>query len=154
MGKKPREVYILILLCLGMSFIFTIWGGYSLILVLQIPSWQGELGVILTAPLHFGYLTSTIVWFVFSAVFIIFAYGTLKGDNWVWSTGLIITTIFLIVLGLMLVSLMINSILFLDLFSVTGLVMVILAFIGDLAIVYTITRPATKIYFESSVAKK
>jgi hypothetical protein len=141
------------MLCFGMSFIFTLWGGYSLVLVLQIPSWQGELGIVLTAPLHFGYLTSTIVWFVFSAVFIIFAYGTFKGDAWVWSTGLIITTIFLIVLGLMLVSLMINAILFLDLFSVAGLITVVLAFIGDLAIVYYLTRPAAKIYFESIVKK-
>lgn len=153
MSEKPRHIYYLILLCFGMSFIFTIWGGYSLVLVLQIPSWQGELGIVLTAPLHFGYLTSTIVWFVFSAVFILFAYGTYKGDDWVWSTGLIITTIFLVVLGLMLVSLMINSILFLDLFSVAGLVTVVIAFIVDLAIVYNLTRPLTKIYFES-MAKK
>jgi hypothetical protein len=153
MSEKPRQVYILILLCFGMSFIFTLWGGYSLVLVLQIPSWETELGIVLTAPLHFGYLTSTIVWFVFSAVFILFAYGTFKGDSWVWSTGLIITTIFLIVLGLMLVSLMINAILFLDLFSVAGLITVVLAFIGDLAIVYYLTRPAAKIYFESIVKK-
>ena len=153
MSERPRQVYYLILLCFGMSFIFTLWGGYSLVLVLQIPSWQGELGIVLTAPLHFGYLTSTIVWFVFSAVFIIFAYGTFKGDSWVWSTGLIITTIFLVVLGLMLVSLMINAIVFLDLFSVAGLSTVVLAFIGDLAIVYYLTRPAAKIYFESIVKK-
>ena len=153
MSEKPRLVYTLILLCIGVSVIFSIWGGYSLILVLKIPSWEGELGIVLTAPLHFGYLTSTIVWFVFSAVFVIFAYGTLRGDSWVWSTGLIITTIFLVVLGLMLVSLMINSILFLDLFSVSGLVTVVLAFIGDIAIVYYLTRPAAKIYFESIVKK-
>ena len=153
MSEKPRLVYILIMLCIGMSTIFSIWGGYSLILVLQIPSWQGDIGIVLTAPLHFGYLTSTIVWFVFSAVFVLFAYGTLKGDSWVWSTGLIITTIFLVVLGLMLVSLMVNAVLFLDLFSVSGLITVTLAFIGDLAIVYYLTRPASKIYFESIVKK-
>jgi len=153
MSEKPRLVYILILLCIGMSVIFSIWGGYSLILVLKIPSWEGELGIVLTAPLHFGYLTSTIVWFVFSAVFVIFAYGTLRGDSWVWSTGLIITTIFLVVLGLMLVSLMVNSILFLDFFSVSGLITSVLAFMADIAIVYYLTRPAAKIYFESIVKK-
>ncbi len=103
--------------------------------------------------LFFGYLTSTIVWFSFSAIFVIFAYGSLKGDSWIWSTGLIITSIFLVVLGIMMGALMVNSILFLDVFSVAGLVTTILAFISDLGIVYYLTRPAAKIYFESIVKK-
>jgi len=153
MATRPRLIYTLILLFIGLSAIFCFWGGYSILVLIQIPRWEGSIDPILIPLLFFGYLTSTIVWFTFSAVFVIFAYGTLRGDSWIWSTGLIITTIFLVVLGIMMGSLMVNSIMFLDLFSVTGLITTILAFIGDLAVVYYLTRPAAKIYFESIVRK-
>jgi hypothetical protein len=153
MVTRPRSIYMLILLCIAISIIFSFWGGYSLLVLVQIPGWQGPGANFFIPLLFFGYLTATIVWFSFSAVFVIFAYGSLRGDSWIWSTGLIITTIFLVVLGIMMGSLMVNSILFLDVFSVTGLVTTILAFIADLAIVYYLTRPAAKIYFESIVKK-
>jgi len=153
MATRPRSIYILILLFIAISIIFSLWGGYSLIILVQIPSWPDATTNVLIPLLFFGFLTATIVWFSFSAVFVIFAYGSLKGDSWIWSTGLIITTIFLVVLGIMLASLMINSILFLDLFSISGLVTTVLAFIADLAVVYYLTRPAAKIYFESIVKK-
>jgi len=153
MVTRPRSIYILILLCVGISIIFSFWGGYSLLVLVQIPRWESSVDLVLIPLLFFGYLTATIVWFSFSAVFVIFAYGSLRGDSWIWSTGLIISTIFLVVLGIMMGSLMVNSILFLDLFSVSGLVTTILAFIADLAIVYYLTRPAAKIYFESIVKK-
>jgi hypothetical protein len=153
MATRPRSIYILILLFISISIIFSFWGGYSLLVLVRIPSWQGPVEPALIPLLFFGYLTATIVWFTFSAIFVIFAYGSLKGDSWIWSTGLIITTIFLVVLGIMMGSLMINSILFLDLFSISGLVTTILSFIADLAIVYFLTRPTAKIYFESIVKK-
>jgi len=153
MVTRPRSIYMLILLCIAVSVIFCFWGGYSLLVLLQIPRWESSVDLVLIPLLFFGYLTATIVWFSFSAVFVIFAYGSLRGDSWIWSTGLIITTIFLVVLGIMMGSLMVNSILFLDLFSVSGLITTILAFIADLAIVYYLTRPAAKIYFESIVKK-
>jgi len=153
MIARPRLIYVLIFLCIAISVIFTLWGGYSILVLVQIPGWQNILGPNLTPLLHFGYLTSTIVWFVFSAIFIILAYGTFRKDSWVWSTGLILTTIFLVVFGIMLTAFMINSVMFLDWFSVSGLVTVVLAFIADLAIVYYLTRPAAKIYFESIVKK-
>ncbi len=151
MVTRPRSIYILILLCIAISIIFSFWGGYSVLVLVKIPGWQIPDAHYFIPLLFFGYLTSTIVWFSFSAIFVIFAYGTLRRDSWVWSTGLIITTIFLVVLGIMMGSLMVNSILFLDVFSVAGLVTTILAFIADLGIVYYLTRPAAKIYFESIV---
>jgi hypothetical protein len=153
MVARPRSIYILILLFIAASIIFCFWGGYSLLVLVRIPGWQGPVEPALIPLLFFGYLTSSIVWFAFSAVFVIFAYGSLRGDSWIWSTGLIITTIFLVVLGIMMGSLMVNSILFLDLFSITGLVTTILAFIADLAIVYFLTRPTARMYFESIVKK-
>jgi hypothetical protein len=146
MTKRPSIIYILILLWLTLSVIFVFWGGFSLALVIQIPNWT-DLGV-LVPQLHFGYLISTIVWLVFAALLIIFAYGTFKKDSWVWTTGTIISTIFLAIFSLMLASFMVNAILFLDFFSIVGLVTVVISFIIDLGIVFYLTRPVTKLYFE------
>ena len=148
MSERPRVIYILILLWLSLSVIFVNWGSYSLSVILQIPNWGG-LGD-LPPVLNFGYLISAIVWFVFASVFILFAYGTFKKELWVWTTGLILSTIFLAIFGLMLAAFMVNAIMFLDLFSVTGLVTVVLSFIIDLGIVFYLTRPAIKLFFEAS----
>jgi hypothetical protein len=152
MSERPKTIYILILLWIALSGIFILWGIYSLIIVLQIPQWT-ELGALLP-PLHFGYLISTIVWFVFSSLFVIFSYATLKADSWAWTTGIIISTIFLIVFGLMLGSFMVNAYLFLDWFSVLGLITVVLSFLTDIGIVIYLTRPMTKLYFAKINSEK
>ena len=87
---------------------------------------------------------------VFSSVFLVITYGTLKRDHWVWSTGLILSTIFLAVFGLMLTAFIINALVFFDQFSVTGLITTIITFMIDLGIVFFLTRPKTKEYFEVS----
>jgi hypothetical protein len=152
MSERPRTIYLLVLLWIALSGIFVLWGIYSLVIVIQIPEWT-ELGGLLS-PLFFGYLVSTIVWFVFSSLFIIFSYATFRGDTWAWTTGIIISTIFLIVFGLMLGAFMVTSILFLDWFSVTGLITVVLSFLTDIGIVIYLTRPITKIYFAKMNSKK
>ena len=146
MTDRPKVIYILILLWLSLSTIFAAWGGYSLTIFLQIPNWY-ELGPLIP-QLHFGYLISTIVWFVFSSLFIIFAYATFRRDNWAWTTGIIISTIFLVIFSIMLAALMINAVMFLDWFSVAGLVTVVLSFLIDLGIIFYLTRPTSKLYFE------
>lgn len=150
MIDRPKSIIILILLWISLSGIFVLWGAYSLYYVLDIPTWFVDYEELssLAPILHFGYLMSTIVWFVFSSLFILFAYGTYKGDHWTWSTGLIIVTIFLAIFGLMLASFMINALMFLDWFSVYGLVTVILSFLIDIGIMFFLTRPAIKIYFD------
>jgi hypothetical protein len=145
MIKRPKLVYLLILLWLAICFIFFSWGTYSLQVYLIIPDWPAIQTV---APiLNFGFFLSTIIWFVFSFLFIIFAYATFRGDIWAWTTGLIISTIFLIIFGFMLAAFMTNAILFLDPFSVLGLSTVIISFMTDIGIVYCLTRPNTKLYF-------
>jgi len=147
MTEKPKTIYVLIMLWVALSAIFVIWGGFSLTVVLQIRSWSSWLEEF-QSQVHFGYLISTIIWFVFSSLFILFAYGTFRKDTWVWTTGLIISTIFLAIFGLMLGAFMVNAILFLDWFSVWGLVTVVLSFVTDIGIVFYLTRPTTKIYFD------
>jgi len=148
MSEKPKTVYVLVLLWLSLSAIFISWGWYSLIFIIKIqsPEWKQWLSE-LTPQVHLGYLISTIVWFVFSALFIVFAYVTIKKDHWVWTSGLIISTIFLVVFGLMLGAFMVNAVVYLDWFSVTGLITVVLTFIIDIGIVFFLTRPDIKLYF-------
>lgn len=147
MVQKSRNIYILMLLWIALSAIFVMWGGYSLIIVLLIPRWEQWL-VELTPQVHFGFLISTIVWFVFSSLFLLFAYGTYNRNSWVYTSGIIISTIFLVVFGLMLGAFMVNAVMYLDWFSVTGLITVVLSFITDIGIVFYLTRPETKIFFE------
>ena len=147
MLNRPKLIYLLILLWLAICIIFFGWGTYSLSVYLVIPDWPAVRAV---APiLNFGYLISTLVFFVFSFLFIIFAYATFKGDSWAWSTGIIISTIYLAVFGFMLAAFMVNAILFLDEFSILGLITVVISFITDLGIIFCLTRPDAKIYFNA-----
>lgn len=158
MDKKPWTVYALILLWLAMCTIFISWGSYTLNTILDIPSWIKELPTTeketLISIVHFVYLMSTIVWFVFSAIFILFAYGTFKRDHWAYSSGIIFSTIFLAIFGLMLATFMVNLLVFQDSFSTIGLITTMITFLVDLGIVFLITRPATKIYFDVEENKK
>ena len=148
MSKKPRSIYILTLLWLALAALFTLWAGYAVSIMIQIPGWEDDLTRPIVSVLNFGYLMAAIAWFVFSAIFTIFAYGTFKKETWVWTTGIIISTIFLAIFALMIASFMVNSIIYRTVFSVLGLVTVVLALIIDLGIIFYLTRPRTKIYFD------
>jgi len=134
-----------------------IYGSISLLSVLDVPNWPSTVPDVDNFParfetvipiIHFGFLMSTIIFLVFSGVFIVFTYGTLKKIDWVWTTGIIISTIFLAIFSLMLASFIVNVLMFKDDFSITGLVSTILVFLIDLGIIYYLTRPKTKLYFE------
>ena len=146
MKKRPLTIYILILLWLILSIMFVLWGIFSLSVVIEVPGWISLRT--LQPQVYFGYLISTIIWFVFSSMFLIFAYGTFRGDSWTWSTGLIFSTIFLAVFSLMLAAFIVTALAFLDWFSVSGLITVVLSLLADLGIVYFLTRPVDKVYFE------
>ena len=149
MNERPKFLYVLVVLWPLLSLIFIAWGTYSLTYVLDIPSWplHTEGIEIVYQMLYFGTLVSAITWFVFACLFFVFSYLSLKAKSWAWTTGLIISTIFIIILGLMLGAFMITAISFLDFFPVFGLITVVIAFLIDLGIVYCLTRPQIKIYF-------
>lgn len=155
MTDKNKTIYFLILLWATLAGLFIIWGMNSLITLIDIPNWPSEVPPSFQEQfdkvvpiLSVGYLTSTSIALVFSSVFVIIAYGIYKKDKWVWSTGLIFSTIFLAIFGFLLASFMINLVIFKDEFSIIGLIIVILAFITDLGVIFFHTRPATKLYFE------
>lgn len=148
MSSRPRPIYWLILLWLSLATLFTLWAAHSILLFIQLPKWEADLSTYIVSIIGFGYTMAIIAWFVFSAIFIIFAYGTFKGESWVWTTGIIISTIFLVIFALMLASFMVTALMFLNEFSVTGLVTVVIAFIIDLGIIFYLTRPVSKLYFD------
>ena len=151
MNERSKFLYVLVSLWPLLSLIFIAWGAYSLIFVLDIPSWVPPPGLegldVVYQMLYFGTLVSAITWFVFACLFFVLSYLSLKAKSWAWTTGLIISTLFIIILGLMLGAFMITAISFLDFFPVFGLITVVIAFLIDLGIVYCLTRPQIKIYF-------
>lgn len=149
MNERPISVYVLIVLWLMLSAIFIAWTWFSLSLVLSIPGWESEIPSI-SPMLYFGSLVSVITWFVFALLFFIFSYGTFKGKSWIWTAGIMTSTIFIVIFGLMLGSFMITTILFPVFFTIAGLETVILSFIIDLGIIYYLTRPAVKVHFNLS----
>jgi len=149
-SKRPIAVNILILLWLLLALIFISLGLYSANNSINIPDWN--LHPTVSSMLFFGTLLVTIVWLVFAILFIIFAYGVLKKFVWVWTTGLIISTIFLVVFSLMLVSLMVTALVVPTSFATEALIITIISIFTDLGIIYHLTRPKTRLYFD--VVKK
>lgn len=156
MTDKNKTIYFLILLWVTLAGLFLIWGVNAFITLIDVPSWTAEVPPSfqeqfdkIVPILYLGYLTSASIALVFSFVFVIVAYGIYKKDNWVWSTGLIFSTIFLTIFGFLLASFMINAVIFKDEFSIIGLIIVIIAFLTDLGVIFLHTRPATKLYFEN-----
>ena len=157
MTKKNKTVIFLILLWVTLAGLFFIWGVNAFITLIDIPNWPAEFVEYplvqeqfdkIVPILNLGYLTSACIGLVFSFVFVIIEYGIYKKDNWVWSTGLIFSTILLTIFGFLLASFMINAVIFKDEFSIIGLIIVIIAFLTDLGVIFLHTRPATKLYFE------
>jgi len=146
--ERPKQIIILILLWLLLSAMFLIWGGYSLSVLINMTSWTYPDYVDTIMPMiHFGYTMSAIVWLVFSSIFVVIAYGTFNPEKWVWTTSLILSTIFLAIFSLMLASFIINVLVYFSRFSVFGLITTILTFIVDLGIIFFLTRPKNKLYF-------
>jgi hypothetical protein len=145
MTERPRSIYVLSLLWLALSLIFVLWGIFSLNILLNVGEWEEALRT-LVPILFFGLLISTISWFVFSSIFVILAYASFRQDSWAWSTGVILSTIFLAIFALMLAAFMVTALLFLNFFSVAGLISVVISFITDLGIIFYLTRPKTKLY--------
>lgn len=144
MNSRPKSIYILSMLWLSLSIIFVLWGSYSLSIILNVTQWK--ILETLVPLIFFAFLISTISFFVFSSIFLIIAYAIFRKDRWGWSSGIILSTIFLAIFALMLAAFMVSAIMFLDFFSIAGLVTVIISFIADLGIIFYLTRPATKIY--------
>jgi len=157
--ERPKTIIGLILLWISLCSLFLLWGAYTLtVLINMAVKWTYPVGSEGLAPiLHFGFILTTIVWFLFSFVFISIAIGTLKAHDWVWTTGLILSTFFLAIFALMLGSFIIIFIIYSDFitfFVQYGLITTILAFITDLGIIFFLTRPATKFYFHMAKEQK
>ena len=151
METKPKNAWALIILWCLMSGMFILWGSYSLTFVLDIPSWGDTTLSSIYPMLYVGTFLSTITWFVLACLLLVFAYCTLKAKSWIWTAGIIISTVFIVVLGFMLASFMVTAVLFMESFAILGLVTIVINFLIDLGILYFITRPNVKNYFGITV---
>jgi len=149
--KKPRYLIPLVILWAILGTIFILLGLLSLNLTIWIFSTEYSNYEILewaTSMIFFMTFTETTTLLVFGSIFIIFSYETYKIKSWVWNAGLIISTIFLVIFSFLLASLMLTTLIFPDEYTVTALIEVMLAFLVDLGIIFFLTRPNIKIYFE------
>jgi len=155
MRKKPFILYLLILLWLAFSTIFIMFGTYSIEMVFNVLNWSVTNPSFYDPMVFFSYLMFAISMFVFGFIFIIFAYETYKGRSWVWNAGIIFSTIFLVIFGFLMVSLMVTAMIFMDTrFSIPTLIAVMIAFLTDLGIIFFITRPNVKTYLYAPESNK
>jgi len=151
MLKKPKYLISLVLLWILFGAIFlglgissltlTIWIFSSEYNALIMPNW-------VTPMIFFMTFTETTTLLVFGCIFAIFAYETYQCKSWVWNAGIIVSTIFIVIFSFLLASLMLTALLFTDEFSVQTLITIMLTFLVDLGIIFLLTRPHIKIYFE------
>lgn len=150
MPKKPFVLHLLVLLWLIFSSIFLIFAYYSFEMVLNVLEWSVTNPSFYDPMVFFSYLMFAISMLVFGVIFIIFAYETYKGRKWVWNAGIIFSTIFLVIFGFLMMSLMITALVFMDTrFSIPMLIAVMVAFLTDLGIIFFVTRPQIKAYMHS-----
>ncbi len=151
MSDKPRYLFPLVLLWIVLGLIFIILGLFSLNLTIWIFSPEyTSYGIIdwATSMIFFMTFTETTTLLVFGSLFLIFSYETYKGKSWVWNAGVIISTIFLVIFSFLLASLMISTLLFPNDFTVPALIEGMITVLVDLGIIFLLTRPSIKIYFE------
>jgi hypothetical protein len=152
MLEKPKYLTALVLLWAILGIMFIILGLLSLNLTIWIfsaeytdlglPNWA-------TSMIFFMTFTETTTLLVFGSIFLVFSYETYKVKSWAWNAGLIISTIFLVIFSFLLASLMITTLIFpYNEFTVPALIEIMVIFLVDLGIIFLLTRPAIKIYFE------
>jgi len=154
MKDKTNLLYLLILLwaLFGIIFIFLGINSLSLALYIISPDSLSALNVEdaewVQSLIFFGSLMATTTMLVFGSIFLLFSYEIYRCKSWVWNAGVIISTIFIVVFSFMLGSMMITSIMFMNQTVVNTLIIIMMAFLTDLGIIFLITRPNIKSYFE------
>jgi hypothetical protein len=124
-------------------------------MVLNVLEWSVTNPSFYDPMVFFSYLMFAISMLVFGVIFIIFSYETYTGRKWAWNAGIIFSTIFLVIFGFLMVSLMITALVFMDTrFSIPMLIAVMIAFLTDLGIIFFITRPNVKAYMHSPESNK
>ena len=148
-NDKPNLIYLGSLAWIIFGIEFLVIGFFSMDMVQFILS--PESGYSDWYPMiFFGYFLILTTLFVFGVIFVIFGVEFLRGKSWAWSAGVLISTIFLVIFGFMLGSLMITALLFMDPFSIPTLVLMMITLLIDLGVLFLTTRPKVKIFMLSS----
>lgn len=156
MFKKPTYLISLVIMWAIFGIIFIVMGLLSLNLTIWIfsPEYANyNITDWATSMIFFMTFTETTTLMAFGSLFLIFSYETYKVKSWVWSAGLIISTIFLVIFSFLLASLMITTLIFPNDFTVPALIETMVTFLTDLGIIFLLTRPSIKLYFEQHQKK-
>ena len=151
MLNKPRYIILLVILWAIFGVIFVTLGLLSLNTTIAVFSEYESYKIQedwAISMIFFMTFTETTTLLVFGSIFLIFSYETYKVKSWVWNAGLIISTIFLVIFSFLLASLMITTLIFLNEVTVSALINIMLTFLVDLGIIFLLTRPSIKMYFE------
>jgi len=156
MLKKPTYLILLVILWVIFGVIFITLGLLSLNTTIDVFSDYENYRIHedwAISMIFFMTFTETTTLLVFGSIFLIFSYETYKVKSWVWNAGLIISTIFLVIFSFLLASLMITTWIFLNEVTVSALINIMITFLVDLGIIFLLTRPNIKIYFEKQKMK-
>ena len=146
-NEKPQSIYLLIILLFSLVIILSYWGYFAFTILVQIPSWEGELSLDTVSIFYWIFFLGSFVWFGSSALFLFLIYGIIKEKRWSWTMIYILTTFGIIVFIIMLIGFFVVTFLFKTLFSILGLSTVIIGLLLLIYSVYLITRVKVKQYF-------
>ena len=152
--KKPKLLYLLIFAWIIFGIVFYILGYWSFTIAQYLSSSAGdsasEAFLAWRPMMFFGTLFIFTAMFVFGSIFFIFAYEAYKGKSWIWSAGIIISTIFLVIFSFMMAALMVTAYVFKDPdFSIPSLIIIMIAFLTDLSVLFLTTRPNIRSFLKS-----
>lgn len=148
MSNKPQTVKFVIFLSLFLFIILFYWGSFALDLLIKIPGWEDTLGTDLTSIFYWVFFIGALIWFGASGLILYLLYGIMKKKSWGLTVTIILSTLMIISFGIMLTGFIAVLLLFQNLFSTVGLITVNIAILVDLALIFFLTRPSTKRYFE------
>ena len=149
MAKRPIHAYLLVILYCSLSAIFLIWSAYAYSIFIQVPSWVATENINFVSFSYWIYLIGTVVWFGFAVFFMVLLYGMFKKLGWAWTTSLILTTLKMVIYSIMVITFMIVLVKYQSIFSVVGVITSTFALLIDICIVFLLTRPITKQYFNA-----
>jgi hypothetical protein len=147
--KKPDKFYFLILFYLFLISITSAWTWYAYTMFTGISGWKYSDEIVdFIAFNYFVFLFGFLIWAGITILLIILLYGLIRNYRWAWTTSLIIATLGLVLFPIILIAIMTTLLKYQSAFSSLGIITITIALLLDICVVYILTRPVLKQYFE------
>lgn len=147
--KKPDKFYFLILFYLFSFSITSTWTWYAYTMFTGISGWKYSDEIVdFIAFNYFVFLFGFLIWAGITILLIILLYGLIRNYRWAWTTSLIIATLGLVLFPIILIAIMTTLLKYQSAFSSLGIITITIALLLDICVVYILTRPVLKQYFE------